>query len=60
MNKINLLKENEVGQEWCTHCEGESRIQLNFIKQSCEHCNKTLLPCSLCIKMDCDNCPIAK
>lgn len=58
--ELNAIPASELAEEYCPHCSGETRIKAEFKVQQCEYCGERILPCSLCEKQDCKNCPFEK
>lgn len=44
--------------ELCPECETEVELENIFKVQYCPNCSKKILPCSICIDMNCKNCPL--
>lgn len=54
------LKENETIYELCPLCDTEVELKNKFEKQICPSCKEKIIPCGICEKMDCRNCPFEK
>lgn len=53
-----MIKTDEKIFEWCSNCQHEIELDYKFKAQKCIVCNERLLPCSMCIEMNCSKCPL--
>lgn len=48
----------ETTYELCPLCRVEVVLEAKFEKQICPCCGEPIIPCSMCEKMNCENCPL--
>jgi hypothetical protein len=47
-----------VTSEWCPECMNEVKLENKFEIQECPSCSFVILPCSICTRDKCRECPL--